>query len=44
MLLENRGQCGKVIRCPYHSWSYSLDGTLQGAPNLREWAADFRDG
>jgi Rieske 2Fe-2S family protein len=38
MLLDERGYCGKVIRCPYHSWSYSLDGTLQGAPNLREWA------
>jgi Rieske 2Fe-2S family protein len=38
MLLEERGSCGKVIRCPYHSWSYALDGTLQGAPNLREWA------
>jgi glycine betaine catabolism A len=38
MLLEERGTCGKVIRCPYHSWSYALDGTLQGAPNIREWA------
>ena len=38
MLLEERGSCGKVIRCPYHSWAYALDGTLQGAPNLREWA------
>jgi Rieske 2Fe-2S family protein len=38
LLLEPRGECGRVIRCPYHSWSYSLDGTLQGAPNLREWA------
>jgi Rieske 2Fe-2S family protein len=38
MLLEERGTCGKVIRCPYHSWSYALDGSLQGAPNIREWA------
>jgi Rieske 2Fe-2S family protein len=38
MLLEPSGSCGKVIRCPYHSWTYSLDGTLQGAPNLRDWA------
>jgi Rieske 2Fe-2S family protein len=44
MLLEERGECGKLIRCPYHSWSYSLDGSLQGAPNLREWAlADERE-
>ncbi|MGP7818634.1 aromatic ring-hydroxylating oxygenase subunit alpha [Niallia sp. 01092] len=30
--------CGKtgVIRCPYHSWSYGLDGTLLGVPNTSE--------
>jgi Rieske 2Fe-2S family protein len=38
MLLEESGSCGKIIRCPYHSWSYALDGSLQGAPNIREWA------
>lgn len=26
------GKAG-VIRCPYHSWSYSLDGDLVGVPN-----------
>ncbi|RYM06712.1 aromatic ring-hydroxylating dioxygenase subunit alpha [Sporolactobacillus sp. THM7-7] len=25
-----------VIQCPYHSWSYGLDGTLVGVPNARE--------
>ena len=36
ILLDERGSCARMIRCPYHSWSYGLDGTLVGAPNLRE--------
>ena len=26
------GHVGKAIRCPYHSWTYSLDGSLRTAP------------
>ena len=36
ILLDEHGSCARMIRCPYHSWSYGLDGTLVGAPNLRE--------
>ena len=36
MLLEHHGSCARMIRCPYHSWSYGLDGSLVGAPNLRD--------
>ncbi|MCX7623984.1 MAG: aromatic ring-hydroxylating dioxygenase subunit alpha [Thermomicrobium sp.] len=36
--------CGRletrVIQCPYHAWSYALDGRLIGAPNMRD-AAGF---
>ncbi|MCM8745840.1 aromatic ring-hydroxylating dioxygenase subunit alpha [Thermomicrobium sp. CFH 73360] len=31
---------GHVIQCPYHAWSYALDGRLIGAPNMRD-AAGF---
>ena len=33
------GACGhvsKVIKCPYHAWSYDLDGRLVGTPNVDE--------
>jgi len=29
---------GNFIRCPYHSWSYGLDGALRGAPNWNSMA------
>ena len=33
LLLEGRGQA-KVITCPFHRWSYGLDGRLRGAPDM----------
>src|SRR5262249_22646470 len=35
ILLEG---CGHVstITCPYHAWNYRLDGTLAGAPGMRD--------
>ena len=36
ILLDEHGSCPRTIRCPYHSWSYGLDGSLVGAPNLRD--------
>lgn len=32
-LLEGDGSC-KLIVCPYHSWTYELDGGLRGAPEM----------
>ncbi len=31
-LLEGNGGCAKKIICPYHAWSYELDGSLTGVP------------
>jgi len=31
-LVDSEGNCGKLIRCPYHSWSYDLCGALKNAP------------
>ena len=28
------GSFGALIRCPYHSWTYGLDGALRRAPFL----------
>ena len=31
-LVDKPGNVGRAIRCPYHSWTYGLDGTLRIAP------------
>ena len=31
-MLVEENDCSNVIRCPYHSWGYGLDGKLLGAP------------
>ena len=33
ILLQGSGN-RKVIVCPYHAWTYNLDGTLRGAPAM----------
>ena len=29
---EGASHAGRTLRCPYHAWSYRLDGTLLGVP------------
>ncbi|MGB6642287.1 MAG: aromatic ring-hydroxylating dioxygenase subunit alpha [Thermoanaerobaculia bacterium] len=42
---ETRGGFKGGIQCPYHAWTYGLDGALTGAPNMDDVAgfdrADF---
>lgn len=39
ILLEGNGTCRRIV-CPYHGWSYHLDGRLSGAPDMDQ-AEDF---
>ncbi len=37
LISEPRGRLGRFV-CPYHSWSYGLDGQLLAAPEAHEFA------
>jgi phenylpropionate dioxygenase-like ring-hydroxylating dioxygenase large terminal subunit len=39
---EESGHC-TVFQCPYHAWSYNLDGSLRGAPGMRDEPGFDRD-
>lgn len=41
-LKDGNGQCGG-IRCPFHSWSYKLNGNLIAAPHMKD-ASEFEYG
>lgn len=36
LLDDAQGNCGSVMVCPYHRWTYGLDGGLRGIPNMAE--------
>ncbi|CAG4894001.1 aromatic ring-hydroxylating oxygenase subunit alpha [Paraburkholderia saeva] len=33
-LVQEAGEIQGVIRCPYHSWTYDLNGALKGTPHV----------
>ncbi|OMH23154.1 2Fe-2S ferredoxin [Tersicoccus phoenicis] len=34
LCLEESGRANRAFQCPYHAWTYDLDGKLIAAPNL----------
>ena len=45
-LVERRESGRKAVRCPYHSWTYDLEGRLRATPHIggvdRHSAPGFR--
>ena len=42
-LLEGNGNTRSIV-CPYHAWTYNIDGSLRGAPAMKGNADFSRDG
>jgi len=42
VLLEGHGRTAAIV-CPYHAWSYGLDGTLLAAPHMERTAGFCKD-
>lgn len=41
-LLEGSGNTTAIV-CPYHAWTYNLDGTMRGAPAMKQNASFCKD-
>ena len=37
VLTDPAGNTGRALRCPYHGWSYRLDGSLLGLPIQKDY-------
>ena len=38
-ILDGASGCAKKLVCPYHAWTFELDGRLAGVPNRRDYPA-----
>lgn len=36
LLCEGKGNTGRLFRCPFHAWTFGLDGHLIAAPSMNE--------
>jgi choline monooxygenase len=43
-VLEGEGNAGSALICPYHRWSYGLDGSLRGVPEESECFPGLKKG
>lgn len=43
LVIEGEGNCGRNLRCPYHWWTYGLDGRLLGATEMHETVGFRKD-
>jgi len=43
LLDDSKGHCGRRITCPYHAWSYGLDGRLLTVPQRNDFAGLDRE-
>jgi choline monooxygenase len=41
-IVEGNGNCGTSFTCPYHGWSFQLDGRLSGIPYRRDFVGEIR--
>lgn len=43
LLDESKGHCGRRITCPYHAWTYGLDGRLLTLPQRSDFSGIDRE-
>jgi phenylpropionate dioxygenase-like ring-hydroxylating dioxygenase large terminal subunit len=42
LIVDGQGSCGKLLTCPYHGWSFKLDGKLAGTPYGKDFVAPLQ--